>query len=321
MHIMFKYKFYDLFVASDRALPGLATHERGNVDIRVRRAPSTENLRTPSQWFPHWYLPNGELWLSFAKINGDYLLRFSEFADFYIRNLGAEIVCMPKLETPRKTIDHLLLDQVMPLVINLRGGEALHASTVLTSHGVVAFSGKAGSGKSTLAANFLKAGYPLLGDDCLVFSEKDQGVYAIPAYPGLRLWEDAMAWLFGRDGSYESVAHYTTKQRVPLDWCPQAFCAEPEPIRRVYSLAHFPEAANKTDIVIERLSKRDGFMELINGAFRLDITDPNMLKRQFHFLERVASKVSVRHLIFPRNFNFLPAVREAILTDLQDLDN
>jgi hypothetical protein len=314
---MFKYKFYDLLIASDRALPGLATNERRNVDIHVRRAPSAENLRTPSQWFPHWYLPNGEPWLSFAKIDGDYLLRFSELADFYVRNLGAEVVCRPKLEIPRETIDHLLLDQVIPLVINLRGGEALHASAVLTPQGVVAFSGKAGSGKSTLAANFLKAGYPLLGDDCLVFSEKNQGIYAIPAYPGLRLWEDAAARLFGQDGSYESVAHYTTKQRVAVRWHPEAYCAKPEPITRIYALTPPSEATNNADIVIERLSKRDGFMELINYAFRLDITDPVMLKRQFQFLEQVASCVSVRRLIFSRDFTLLPAVQEAILKDLR----
>lgn len=74
-------------------------------------------------------------------------------------------------------------------------------------------------------------------------------------------------------------------------------------------------------IMIEPLLHRDRFMALVRSAFRLDITDHTMLKRQFHFLERVASCVSVRSLIYPRDFNLLPAVREAILTDLQDLDN
>jgi hypothetical protein len=46
-----------------------------------------------------------------------------------------------------------------------------------------------------------------------------------------------------------------------------------------------------------------------------------MLIRQFNFLQRVAFTVSVRRLIFPRDFNILPAVREAILNDLKDLDN
>ncbi len=36
---------------------------------------------------------------------------------------------------------------------------------------------------------------------------------------------------------------------------------------------------------------------------------------------RVAAKVSVHRLIYPRDFNFFPAVREAILTDLQRMDN
>ena len=112
---------------------------------------------------------------------------------------GSEIICMPRPGIPEDTIQHLLLDQVIPLVINLRGGEALHASAILTPQGVIAFAGPAGSGKSTLAGSFLLSGYQHVSDDCLALSEKDQEIYAIPAYPGLRLWDDALSYLFGRE--------------------------------------------------------------------------------------------------------------------------
>jgi hypothetical protein len=42
-----------------------------------------------------------------------------------------------------------------------------------------------------------------------------------------------------------------------------------------------------------------------------------MLVRQLHFLKRLAAQVSVRRLSFPRSFNLLPAVQEAILKDLE----
>lgn len=315
------YRLYGLTIASDDLLPGVTSAVHGEVDVRVRCVSSSKPSPSFSNWFMHWHLPRGELWLSFAKMDGNYLLRFNELADFLIKDNGNEIICMPSVKTPSETINHLLLDQVIPLVINLRGGEALHASAVLLPQGVVAFAGPAGSGKSTLAGGFLVFGYRHVSDDCLTLLEKNQDVYAIPAYPGLRLWDDALSHLFGDNGTHESVAHYTDKRRFNLEKRLAAHCTEPKPLRRLYVIADLSELEGKTDIVIERLSSRDSFMALVRCAFRLDITDNNMLRRQFHFLERVASTVSVRRLVYPRDFRLLPTVREAILKDLQDLDN
>ena len=315
------YNIYGLAVNSDFPLFGKAISTCGEHDITVRFETFLENFDASPKCFMQWYLPEGELWLSFSKIDGGYLLRFNELADFFVSNDGKKIICIPEHNIPSNTIRHLLLDQVIPLVINLKGKEALHASAVFTPKGVFAFTGKTGSGKSTLAGGFVNMGYQLMSDDCLVLFEKDGNIYGVPAYPGLRLWESVLSYLFGNNGVHKSVAHYTTKQRVCIERIPRAYCAENKPLRVVYIVAPPSETEEKTDIVVEQLSPRDSFMELIKYAFRLDITDRNMLTRQFHFLKRVASIVSVRRLIFPRDFNLLPAVREAILSDLQDLDN
>jgi len=223
---------------------------------------------------------------------------------------------MPRSGIPEDTIQHLLLDQVIPLVINLRGGETLHASAILTSHGVVAFAGPAGSGKSTITASLLKMGYPFVSDDCLSLQERDQKIYAIPAYPGLRLWKDAEAHLFGDNGNKKSVAHYTSKLRVDIEERPESYSPTPKPFVRLYNITNSPETDETSDIMIEKLSPRDSFMALVRCAFRLDITDQKMLARQFHFLKRLAARISVRRLSFPRKFDLLPALQEAILKDL-----
>ncbi len=316
-----QYKIYNFVISSDNPIPGIPSCRLEETDIWIRWTSTPKPIQILNNCFIQWYLPDGGPWLSVSKTDEGYLLRFNKLADFFVSSCGAGIVCMPNPEIPSGTIHHLLLDQVIPLVINLKGNEALHASAILTPQGVVAFAGQAGAGKSTLAGDFLKAGYTFMSDDCLTLLQEGPEIFAIPAYPGLRLWEDAAVRLFGRDGSYKSVAHYTTKQRVSIEWCPRTYCAKPQPIRRVYALAFPSEAGNKTDIIIEPLSKRDGFMELITYAFRLDTMDHNMLRRQFHFIKQVASTVSVRRLIFPRDLSLLPTVREAILNDLQDMDN
>ncbi len=318
MHI---YKAYNLVIASDEVLPELIPANKVKIDVQVHHTSSFEFLTSPSKWFMQWYLPGGELRVSFAKMNGGYLLRFNELADFFVSKHGKEIVCMSRTEIPTETIHHLLLDQVIPLVINFKGGEALHASAVLTSDGVIAFSGQTGSGKSSVAGSFLKAGNSLMSDDCLPLIEKDRDIYAIPAYPGLRLWEDSLDHLFGNNGNRKSVAHYTTKQRVCVEKKDGAYCNAPQPLKCVYTLGEPSEIQKGDDIVIEALSPRESIMELIKCAFRLDITDRGMLTRQLGFLKKVVSTVSVRRLILSRNLKLLPSIREAILTDLKTFQN
>ena len=52
------------------------------------------------------------------------------------------------------------------------------------------------------------------------------------------------------------------------------------------------------------------------SAYRFDITDTAMLKRQFYFLARVAEQVPVKRLVMPDDFSALAEVRQAVLRDL-----
>ena len=313
------YQLYGLVIDIDDVLSDVLSVPHTEIDIRIRRNSSSKQLSGPYDWFMHWHLHEDKPWLSFAKINNGYLLRFHQLADFFINGEGDQITYTPENGVPEETTHHLLLDQVIPLVINLKGGQALHVSAVLMPQGVVGFAGPTGSGKSTLSGSLFNLGYPLVCDDCLAILTKHDQIFAIPAYPGLRLWEDTLDYLFGDNGTYISVAHYTNKRRVEIEKIPKAYCTEPKPLKRLYTIANASEDKNKSDIVIERLSARESFMALIRCAFRLDITDQRMLKRQFHFLEQLVSNVSVRLVSFPKNFRFLPAVGEAILNDLKDL--
>jgi len=229
------YHLYGLVIATDDLSPGENSIGNRKFDVQVRRISSSEPLPSPSNWFMNWTFPEGERWLSCAKTKDGYLLRFNALADFSINKKGTEILCMPKPGISEDTIQHLLLDQVIPLVINLRGGEALHASAILTPFGVVAFAGPAGSGKSTIAGSLLKEGYPLVSDDCLTLLEKSQDIYTIPAYPGLRLWDNAKAYLF-REYRDKSVAHYTSKLRLHIGEKPESYCREPKLFVRFYNI-------------------------------------------------------------------------------------
>ncbi len=320
-----QYQVYGLTLSSDTPLPELTpaaySEPPTKADVRVQLSGRRKKFPTPSHWFISWALPTGELWLSCARCPGGYLLRFPELADFSVDVEGREIVCFAGPETSPDTLRHLLLDQVLPLVLNLQGREALHATAVLTPRGVCAFTGPTGTGKSTLAASFLFAGYPVLSDDCLVLEENRELILATPAYPGLRLWEDALEVLCEDTSHSFPVAHYTSKRRLaPKDHLGD-FPTGPHPVVRIYCLgrpAETEEGGGLADPFVEHLSCREGFMELVVHIFRLDITDRRMLIRQFGFLERVVSRVPVRRFHLLNDFSSLPTAREAILADLED---
>jgi len=318
-----RYRVCGLTIGSDTLLPELPSQEEEQgapADVRVQlRGSSTKPLQ-PLRWVMSDGLEDGRPWLSCAKTEGGYLLRVHELADFFVDTAGQEVVCFPESRTSLQTLRHLFLDQVLPLVLNLRGQDALHATAVLTSRGVCAFVGPSGAGKSTLAATFQLAGYPVLSDDCLVVRQEGEQIIATPAYPGVRLWEDTLEALRHEAGLAIPVADYTSKLRLTVGGQAGKFFDDPRPLVRIYELTRMAEPNGRENVSapsVETLSRGAAFIKLTLSTFRLDLTDREMLVRQFHFLERVVSLVPVRRLHVPNALSCLPAVRDAILADVE----
>ena len=309
-----------LILSCDLPLPELApvvaVEPNGTADIRVELSGRRVRHLRSIRWFKTGSPPSEALWLSTGKIEGGYLLRFHDLADFTVDAQGREIVCCPSPGTPVGTLRHLLLDQVMPLVLTLHGRHVLHATTVQTPLGVCAFIGPTGVGKSTLAASFLFAGYSVLSDDCLGLQEDSQRILAIPAYPGLRLWDDSLEAVCKHHHPSIPVAHYTSKRRPVLGNSPASFPTAPQPVARIYSLVR-PDEQVASSPSIEPLSHRGAFVELLASSYRLDTTDRTALVRQFDFFERVVAEVPVHRLHLPTDFSALAASREAVFADLQ----
>lgn len=270
---------------------------------------------------PRWYLrsrpPGGRTWLRYGKYPDGYVLSFADIADFVIDSSGSQIACCnTRTDVSLETIRHLLIDQVLPLVVNLRGHDALHATAVATRRGVCAFTGPAGSGKSTLAASFVRSGYPLVCDDCLALSG-DRAIMTLPGYPGLRLWDDSIRALGARSENLKPVAHYTTKSRWQSSRRSD-FCSTTGRLARIYLLARARPGKRSARVLIQELNQAEALMVLVKAAYRLDITDSAMLRRQFQFLSSVAERVPVKRLVVPNDFSALSEVREAVLHDLSN---
>ena len=305
---------YGLVVSADIRLPELIPGNDGARDIAICSRERIDGAIEPA--FMTWTTPPLGPWLSFHKSDGGYLLRFRDTADFRIDGRGTRIEWARLNGAPENTLRHLLLDQVLPMVLNLRGGEALHASAVMTSEGAIAFCGGTGSGKSTLAAIFASHGDTVVTDDCLPICARGGRLYGAPGYPGLRLWREVVDELGWRDHAQDCVAHYTAKLRA-LRRIPAAdFPLQDFVLRAIYVLEPHE---GQGDVEFIELSPRDRMMGLLSYAFRLDVTDRMMLARQFQRMEAYAGMLPVRKLRLPRNAQRIPNMRERILADVAEL--
>ena len=329
---MFAYVVYGLAISSDVALRNLEQVEsladlNGYPRVRLRLKPSKYKRLRASDWFLVYDTPGGKPILRQAKVAGGYLLSFPDLADFFVSKDGLDVACCwPYAHGSFETICHLALDQVLPCVANLVGLLALHATAVVTPHGVCGFVGSAGTGKSTLAASFAVAGYPTFCDDCLVVVERGRGIAAEPGYPGVRLWEDSARSLLGaRAADHPTLGHYTNKRGVEglaqsRDVDRKALARHPAPLIAIYILARDTSpsavAGSPQELKIDELSAREIFVQLLRSTYRLDITDNAMLGREFQALHSLIDRVPVRRLAIPNDFDALPAARETVLADL-----
>ncbi len=92
-------------------------------------------------------------------------------------------------------IDEVWLSSVLPLVVQARGTQVLHASGVSSEAGVVALGGVSGAGKSTLAAALMQRGHEIVSDDALPFRIDDGRAFVCPLPFTLRLRSGATALL------------------------------------------------------------------------------------------------------------------------------
>jgi hypothetical protein len=314
------YRAYGLAIVSDVEIPELTPLRdlrdmgRNRVNLGIHGSPRV--IEEPAQWLNVAANGAGAPWLSTAKIDGGYLLRFPKLADFVIDATGHNIACTGAADLVNVvTLRHLAIDHVMPRVLNLLGIDSLHATAVASPVGAIAFVGDTGSGKSTLSASFHLAGFESFCDDCLVLREESGRIMATPAYPGVRLWDDSFKALMSDADPGAPVAQYTRKTRLLGD--ASGFRADTLPLARIYLLQRPAEkSAEAVTPAIAQVSPAEAFPLLVGASFPLDLTDTAMLTRHFHFINRVAATVPIRRLTIPTDFAALPAVRAAVIADL-----
>ena len=250
-------------------------------------------------------------WFAYRRTRrGDCYLRWKGLVECLVPADGREIWYRPLFGASDEALIDYVLGTVLSFSLVARGGEPLHAATVMVGGRAVGFLGDCGTGKSTLASAMLAGGYPLLTDDLLSLTNGGRGYVAHPGPTRIKLFPRvARALLARNDGSAMNLG---TRKRV-LSLAPQFASRRPAPLAALYVLK---ASAPRSAVRIERLTPAEALIEVVRGAFNLLRTDRDRLERQFAFATALAAAVPVRRLCVPRTLSALPTVCNAILRDL-----
>lgn len=295
------YRVGPLRLQSRSAIPELqplARAARGAWTFRLSRDrhPGTRCVR----WFHDWTLPDGRRWLSIGRVGRQYVVRFAGDAWFFIDPSARTVTAFPFAGVPARTVRHLLLDQVVPMLLADAGHLVAHASAVVVPGGAIAFLGPSGSGKSTLAAALARQGCALVTDDCLVVDLSRRPAHVIPTYAGLRLWPDALRALFpDTRGRTARVAHYSRKRRVGHHPGDVVFRRRSEPLSAVCVLD--APAARRRNASLTRLRGHAAFASVLRCTFHLDVGRESAARRALERVTAMLDTVPVFRLRMPRD--------------------
>lgn len=268
--------------------------------IRITPADAAGSDAAPVEWLHHWRNPDQSIHLSMARTACGYWLRSPGLCDFLIDPAQGSIKLMSEPELDADTLEHLLVDQILPRYLAGKGELVLHAAAMRIDGNAVLFLGESGWGKSTLAGLLGNNGFDLLSDDCMILRPGLGQLVAIPTYPSLRLFGDSIAAMGTTDAATAPVAYYTDKRRLPA----AERMGEPAtvgiPVAALYLLVDPRAGSGRHDI--QPLAPAAACMSLIQHSFQLDMKDLAQIKGRLAQASAATALVPAFTLDYPRDY-------------------
>lgn len=227
---------FGLAVESDFELPGFreGTPQPAGRALALRLDAPEELLRLVDEprVLRYQFAFDGAPYALLEGPSGDVLMCYGDRALFHLSADRQLLRCAPtRRDDP--TWQRVLLDTVLWTASLLGGRELLHASSVQTPGGVVAFVAGSGGGKTTLAVEHLRRGHPLFCDDILALEVVGDRVLGHPGPPLMNL-PAALAGEFTESATL--VADFGDEQWTELD----ATATTAQPLAAIVLLSRAP---------------------------------------------------------------------------------
>lgn len=292
-----KYSAYGLVLASEIALPDLGDPlpEDPPADVTIRFG---DLSAPPADIDP---LPYG-LWRSGTTCG----VEVPDVGRYEARE-GRVVVIDALPDADPRAIRLFLLGTVMGAVMMQRDHLVLHGNAFRIGDACAVVLGHSGAGKSTLAAELAQRGYDVLSDDVVPV---DQEGRAVPGYPRIKLWDDALARLGVATDDLERINDDHEKFQLPL----RRAVLAPLPLRWIYVL----ERHRGTDLTTEPVHGATTFGLLHEHTYRNELVHgPEAVTRHLQQCAMLVSKARITRVRRPVETMTVGATADTILTDIR----
>lgn len=222
----------------------------------------------------------------------------------FLCEAGARITVDPLPGTEPDVLRLFLLGSAFGALMVQRGHLVLHGNAFRVGDACAVVVGHSGAGKSTLAAEMHRRGHDVLSDDVVPVDDAGR---ALPGWPRLKLWADALDRLGVPTDDLRRVRDSHAKFHVPLDRPALA----PLPIRWIYTLDRHDEPLR-----ITRLGGAEVFTSLHEHSYRKEILVGAHRRTHLARSADLAARVRFARVDRPRGVDSVHASADAILADI-----
>lgn len=293
---MLGYSCYGLSVASGLELPdlGRSVDPGPSPDITIVEAPVAPRPDDAPEVLDGLWCLGASTWLDVPGV-----------ATFEVHD-GSRVTFEREPGVADGDVRLFLLGTALGAIMWQRGHLVLHGNAFAVAAGAAVVVGRSGAGKSTLAAELDRRGHQVLSDDVVPID--DEGL-ALPGYPRIKLWEDAVERLGRRTDELERITASHAKFHVPVS----RGVLSPVPAHWIYVL----DTHDGTTLELEHVSGSACFDLLSAHTYRRELASG--AAESWQHLQRCAALASRARIVRVRRpvSTMSPAdTAEAILDDI-----
>ena len=308
---MLSYAIFGHCLRSEIAFPDLRAIEGGAPRWTLRVSPQRRPLDNPVLLGSE-DIGNGTDVRLYTSA-GAYRLEYDDgTGTFDVSDDGREITWIPGTNRDEIMVRLHIIGRVLATALHAGGMYCLHGSGVALDGGAVGFVAPRFWGKSTMALALAKAGGRLLSDDTLAIHPDEDSLRLWPGVHSVRLWGDSAERIAENDPACGAPAFEVKRTYTRLP--DQLLACQPAPLAAVYFLA--PHQGAGSEMVVRRrpVLPVPAALALVAHAKIATLLGKSEGPCLFERAVRVASRVPVYRLDFPRDYDRIGAVVEQILT-------
>jgi hypothetical protein len=265
-------------------------------ELHVIRTDGESIRPDPSDADETWYDSDGVACAYGGTEGEQHWMHLPGVGTFRFSATPGEIAAFPEPSTPEDVVIDNFLRAVLPMALQVRGWELLHASAVLAPAGVVALSAVAGTGKSTTAYGLAQSGYPQWADDAVAFDVRADPIDALPLPFSTRLRPEAASF-FGE---------------IPLEKPrePNGAAGTRAPLAAVCVLERVEGEAGQ--VTVERCEAGEAFTAVLTHAYCFSLRDAERNRRMMRSYLDLIDRVPVLRVRFAPGLEQLAGLLVAI---------